>query len=135
MAIKVDDEHGDRHASAKLMCMAAGLSERSFYQSFANGQDLLRQCSLVVEDDLLTSIREAARREASSIAERARSTLLVYLDRIRQDTAMVRVFLIEMANVSPAAEAFVSKPRPVRFAPDGNSVTATADRATADGRR
>ncbi len=108
-AIKVYGEHGYRNASVKAVCMAAGLTERYFYESFANGEDLLRQCFLAVEDDLLMSMREAARKEASSVSECARSALLVYLDHIRQDPATARVFLIEMANVSPAAEALVSE--------------------------
>ena len=108
-AIKVYGEHGYRNASVKAVCVAAGLTERYFYESFSNGEDLLRQCFLAVENDLLASMRAAAHREASSVSERARAALLVYLDQIRRDPVTARVFLIEMANVSPAAEALVSE--------------------------
>ena len=108
-AIKVYGEYGYRKATVKAVCVTAGLTERYFYESFVNGEELLRQCFLAVEDDLLTKMRAATREEASSVYERARSALLVYLDQIRLDPVTTRVFLIEMANVSPAAEALVSE--------------------------
>ena len=108
-AIELYGHHGYRQTSVKAVCAQAGLTERYFYESFVNGEDLLRQCFLAVENDLLTRMRTAAGDDASSVSARARAALLVYLDQIRQDPNTARVFLIEMANVSPAAETLVSE--------------------------
>ena len=77
-AIKVYGQHGYHRASVKAICLEAGLTERYFYESFVNNEDLLRHCFLAVE-----------------------------LDLIRRNPDTARVFLIEMASVSPAAEALV----------------------------
>ena len=108
-AIKVYGHHGYHRASVKAVCLEAGLTERYFYESFVNNEDLLRHCFLTVEDDLLETTRAAARAPAPSVIERARGALLAYLDLIRRNPDTARVFLIEMASVSPAAEALVSE--------------------------
>ncbi len=108
-AIKVYGQHGYHRASVKAVCLEAGLTERYFYESFVNNEDLLRQCFLAVEDDLLEKTRAAAQVAAPSVIERARGALLAYLDLIRRNPDTARVFLIEMASVSPAAEALVSE--------------------------
>ena len=106
-AIKVYGQHGYHRTSVKAVCLEAGLTERYFYESFVNNEDLLRHCFLAVEDDLFKNTQAAARDAAPSVIERARATLLVYLDLIRRNPDTARVFLIEMASVSPAAEALV----------------------------
>ena len=109
-AIKVYGQHGYHRASVKAICLEAGLTERYFYESFVNGEDLLRQCFLAVEDDLLRRTRAAAAEAAvPDVIERARTALLVYLDHIRANPDTARVFLIEMVSASPAAEALVSE--------------------------
>ena len=108
-AIKVYGRHGYHRTSVKSVCTEAGLTERYFYESFANSEDLLGKCFLVVEGELLGRMRAAAQVKASGAIERARAALMIYLDHLRQDPATARVFLIEMASVSPAAEALVSE--------------------------
>ena len=116
-AIVVYGRHGYHRTSVKAVCVEAGLTERYFYESFNNNEDLLRQCFLVVDDDLFrktrAAVQEALDQGASNQAgppdwiARARAALLVYLELIRNNPDKARVFLIEMASVSPAAEALV----------------------------
>ena len=111
-AITVYGRHGYHRTSVKAVCVEAGLTERYFYESFTNNEDLLRQCFLVVDDNLFRATREAAqsapdRAGAPDGIARARAALLVYLELIRGSPDKARVFLIEMASVSPAAEALV----------------------------
>ncbi len=104
-AIELYGRDGFRNISVKSICAAAGLSERYFYESFNNGEDLLRQCFARVNGDLVAQLRVAGARGPGAIAQRIRAAVLVYLDHLRRDPAAARLFLIEMANVSPAAEA------------------------------
>ena len=106
-AVTLYGEQGYHNTSVKAVCVEAGLTERYFYESFANGEDLLRQCFLTVEGGILEKMRSAAADGASSGFERARSALLIYLDVIRSNPATARVFLTEMASIGPAAEALV----------------------------
>lgn len=106
-AITVYGQHGYHRTSVKAVCHEAGLTERYFYESFANSEDLLRQCFLVIESNLLERTRAAALAAAPGVIGRARAALLVYLGLIRSHPETARVFLIEMASVGPAAEALV----------------------------
>ncbi len=107
-AIALYGRSGYRATSVKAVCAAAGLTERYFYESFANGEDLLQACFLDVTQHLLARMRQAARADGASPMERVRAGLLVYLTELRNNPAAARVFLIEMGGVSPATEAAVS---------------------------
>ena len=107
-AIAMYGETGYRTATVKAVCAAAGLTERYFYESFVNSEDLLCQCFVQVNADLMVKIRAAAGGPADSVLERLRAGLLVYLNELRTHRAAARLFLIEMANVGPAAEALAS---------------------------
>ena len=93
----------------KAVCDAAGLTERYFYESFANSEDLLRACFLQVTEEIHAAMRRAADAKGGPPMARVRAGLLVYLKSLRDNPAATRVFLIEMASVSPEAEALVSE--------------------------
>ena len=100
---------GFRTASVKAICQKAGLTERYFYESFANGEDLLKHCFLEVNRALIARMREAAVQDGRAPLDRIRSALLVYFQQIKDNPAGARVFLIEMASVSAATEGLVSQ--------------------------
>ncbi len=112
---------GYRHATAKAVCAAAGLTERYFYESFANGEELLRHCFLAVEDDLLRRNRAAAGEAASSVTERALGTPGLS----RRNTAGpghgARVPDRDGQCQPGSGCADLGKSRPVWFAADGRS--------------
>ena len=108
-ALAVYGATGFRTASVKAVCIKAGLTERYFYESFANGEDLLKECFLEVNRGLIARMREAAVEDGRAPLERIRAALLVYFQQIKDNPAGARVFLIEMGSVSAATEALVSQ--------------------------
>ena len=108
-ALSVYGATGFKTASVKAVCMKAGLTERYFYESFINGEDLLKQCFLEVNRALIARMREAAVQDGRAPLERVRAALLVYFQEIKKHPTSARVFLIEMASVSEATEALISQ--------------------------
>ena len=108
-ALSVYGATGFRTASVKAVCAKAGLTERYFYESFANAEDLLCQCFQQVNRTLIARMREAAADDGRATLERIRAALLVYFGQMKENPAGSRVFLIEMASVSAATEALVSE--------------------------
>ena len=96
---------GYQASTVKAVCEAAGLTERYFYESFGNSEDLLCACFQQGADVLLRRVRDAA---AASEGDRVRASLIVYLDQLRVDPALARVFLIEMSSVSARTDRLVS---------------------------
>jgi AcrR family transcriptional regulator len=60
-ASKVYGEQGFRQASVKSVCVEAGLTERYFYESFSNSEELLLAAYHSVIVQLLDELTEAAR--------------------------------------------------------------------------
>ena len=99
---------GYRQSTVKAVCAKAGLTERYFYESFDNSEDLLQACFLHVTRDLLARMRAASVAAGPMGLDRVRAGLRVYFTALREHPAAARVFLIEAASVSPATEALVS---------------------------
>ena len=108
-ALGMYGETGFRTASVKAVCIRAGLTERYFYESFANGEDLLKHCFQEVNRALIMRMRAASEPDGRQPLERIRAALLVYFRDIRDNPSNARVFLLEMASVSAATEALVSQ--------------------------
>ncbi len=107
-AISQYGRSGYHATSVKAVCEAAGLTERYFYESFANGEDLLQACFLQVTQHLLERMRQAAHAEGGTPMARVNAGLSVYFTELRSNPAAARVFLIEMGSVSAATEAAAS---------------------------
>ncbi len=108
-ALGMYGETGFRTASVKAVCIRAGLTERYFYESFANGEDLLKHCFQEVNRALIVRMRAASEPDGRAPLERIRAALLVYFRDIKDNPANARIFLVEMASVSAATEALVSQ--------------------------
>jgi AcrR family transcriptional regulator len=102
-AIDVYGERGYRQATVKAVCEAAGLTERYFYESFTNSEDLLIASYHAVTYAVFGEIREAAAmgRDAS---ERARAMLRTYFTALQREPRSARVFLVEIRGVSRAVD-------------------------------
>ncbi len=107
-AIKVYGERGFQNCSVKSVCDAAGLTERYFYESFANGEDMLQQCFKLVTSGLIAKMRETAETTGGGRRKRVRAALLTYLGALRANPPAARLFLLSMASVSPATDALIS---------------------------
>jgi len=105
-AIKVYGELGFRQASVKAICAEAGLTERYFYESFSNGEDLLLAAYHAVIDGLLKELTDTtAQVQAGRTGRtgRAGAMLHAYFSLLRREPAAARLILIEIRGVSEAA--------------------------------
>ena len=102
-AIKVYGELGFRQASVKAICTEAGLTERYFYESFSNGEDLLLAAYHAVIDGLLDELTQTSVQVQAGRTGRARAMLHAYFSLLRREPAAARLILIEIRGVSVAA--------------------------------
>lgn len=103
-AIRVYGERGYRNATVKAVCEAAGLTERYFYESFANSEALLVETYRAVTGALLAELESAADGAGGSGEARVRAILDCYLAALKRDPPSARVFLVEVAGVSAALD-------------------------------
>ena len=102
--VAVYGERGYRHATVKAVCESAGLTERYFYESFANSEELLIACFNAVTYSVLGEILEAARHAGRSRTAKARAMLHTYFSALQRDPRSARVFLVEIRGVSRAVD-------------------------------
>lgn len=103
-AIGVYGERGYRNATVKAVCAQAGLTERYFYESFANSEALLVETFRAVTEALLAELEGAADGAGGSGEARVRAIVDCYLAALKRDPPSARVFLVEVAGVSPALD-------------------------------
>ena len=101
-AVAVYGERGYRAATVKAVCDAAGLTERYFYESFLNSEALLVASYEAVIAAMLGEMRGAG--EAAPAGLRAEAVLRSYYAMLRREPKGARVFLVEIAGVSPAVD-------------------------------
>ena len=102
--IAVYGERGYRLATVKAVCEAAGLTERYFYESFANSEELLIACFNTVTYTVLEEILAASRQAGRGPAARARAMLNAYFAALQREPRSARVFLVEIRGVSRAVD-------------------------------
>jgi AcrR family transcriptional regulator len=99
-AISVYGERGYRHATVKAVCEAAGLTERYFYESFANSDELLIASYNAVTANVFGVITRAAQEAGTNRTEQARAMLRAYFTSLQHEPRSARVFLVEIRGVS-----------------------------------
>lgn len=102
-AISLYGEKGYRNTGVRAICQKAGLTERYFYEGFANSEALLAAAFDQVMRALLERIRAAADPALPDEA-RARAMLRAYYETLRAHPQGTRVFLVEIAGVSPTID-------------------------------
>jgi AcrR family transcriptional regulator len=102
-AIAVYGERGYRQATVKAVCEAAGLTERYFYESFENSEQLLiasfNAVTYAVFDEISLAARTAGRGRGGRIKQ-ARAMLDAYFSALQRSPASARVYLVEIRGVS-----------------------------------
>jgi AcrR family transcriptional regulator len=117
-ARKMYGEQGFRHASIKSLCVEAGLTERYFYESFSNSEELLLAAYQSVIAQLLEELMEAARlrqdRPRHGVAgddeaqarqqqiQQAGALLAAYFGFLKRDRQAARLILLEIRGISAA---------------------------------
>ena len=104
-AIQVYGERGYQRATVKAVCEAAGLTERYFYESFANSEALLAASYELVTQSLFEQMSLAARSAGRGRDARVRALLLAYFSALQREPQWARVFLVEIRGVSPQVDA------------------------------
>jgi AcrR family transcriptional regulator len=99
-AIDVYGERGYRQATVKAVCEAAGLTERYFYESFSNSEDLLIASFNAVTYAVFDQVRQAAAVAGRSRTARAGAMLRAYFTELQAAPRSARVFLVEIRGVS-----------------------------------
>ena len=103
-AIRVYGEQGYRHATVKAVCEEAGLTERYFYESFSNSEELLVASFQAVTHFLLGELEKAGVESRGDPLERARAMLNAYYETLKGNPRSARVFLVEISGVSPTVD-------------------------------
>ncbi|WP_426437852.1 TetR/AcrR family transcriptional regulator [Bradyrhizobium genosp. P] len=104
-AVEVYGEVGYRGATVKAICEAAELTERYFYESFANSEALLIAAYNHVVDHLHEDMAAAASAAGDDAEARLHAALTLYFTRLKEHPKPARVFLLEISGISPAVDA------------------------------
>lgn len=113
-AIEVYGGQGYRQASVKAVCAAAGLTERYFYESFSNSEELLLAAYGAAIAELSREITQAAAAASEDRIKRAHAMLHAYFTVLKREPAAARLFLAEIQGVSQAVtEAYTAALRDI----------------------
>ena len=99
-AVQVYGERGYQNATVKAVCEAAGLTERYFYESFANSEALLLASYETVTHRLLQTLARAGEEAGGSGEHRVLAMLRAYFGALQCEPRSARVFLVEIRGVS-----------------------------------
>lgn len=102
-AIRKYGSLGFRQTSVKSICSEAGLTERYFYESFSNSEDLLLAAYHAITTGLLNELTQAVERIDGNRSERVRIMLHAYFSLLKREPAAARIILVEIRGVSQAA--------------------------------
>ncbi len=104
-ALQVYSERGFRHSSVKAVCDAAGLTERYFYESFANSEDMLVAVASASLQYTVSELR--AKCDVVPQQDRLRTILTNYYAMLREQPAHARAFLVEIRGISPVVDEYL----------------------------
>ncbi|WLP88544.1 TetR/AcrR family transcriptional regulator [Gordonia sp. NB41Y] len=106
-------EHGYPNVSVKRVCDHAGLTQRYFYESFADRTALLvavyEECVTTARAEVLTAaagyLDDGRPIAADDVTPAARAILGTFLDTLSGDPRRARVILFEVVGVDPTVES------------------------------
>lgn len=99
-ALAVIANRGFSSMTIKRVCEAAGLTERYFYESFRNREDLLGQLYLQQTDSLSNTMYAALEEPVSSADHFVRNGLGAFFDFVQDQPAAARLVLFEVLAVN-----------------------------------
>lgn len=104
-AVELFGGQGFANTSIKALCVNAGLTERSFYESFGVKEELLQAAYLHARSRVLGAARTALAAAAPNPAARHLAAVGEYLRQLEDNPAVARLLLFEMEGVSEATDA------------------------------
>jgi AcrR family transcriptional regulator len=99
--LEIIGTQGYTAATLRAVCAQAGLTERYFYESFANREALLAGVHARLIEELRAALTQAFSAGEPSAQARARAGLAVFFGMLRADPRKARVLLFEVLGVSP----------------------------------
>lgn len=101
-AIRIYAEQGQKAATVRRVCALAGLTERYYYESFSNGDELLAAALTRIVERLEGAIDadEASAETSGSVA--LTTKLTAYFEALMAHPLEARMFLVEMPGTSGA---------------------------------
>ena len=108
-AIRVYGRVGWRNATVKTVCDEAGLTERYFYESFANSEVLLIASFDTVTRLVLNCLDRIRADHEGSAEARGRAVLHAYFQMLKDDPDGARLFVVEIARVGPAVDEVMAR--------------------------
>jgi AcrR family transcriptional regulator len=91
--------------TVRAVCAAAGLTERYFYESFLNREQLLRAIYDVLIDGLHRQIEAALAAPPADPASPLRAVLAIYFDFVEANQPGARILLFEVMGISDEFDA------------------------------
>lgn len=95
---------GYTRVSVKQVCDAARLTQRYFYESFVDREDLLLAVYDSVVADTRATVDGALGESASDVVDLAQSALGAFIGHLTDDPRLARIMLLEVVGVSPRLE-------------------------------
>lgn len=102
--LRVFGEHGFHGATVRMICVEAGLTERYFYESFRNSEELLcavYQQHMQLQQARIAAAMQQAPREPAAMME---AGLRAFFALARESPAGARVQFVEVLGVSPRVD-------------------------------
>ena len=99
---------GYRAGTVRVLCKAAGLTDRYFYESFRNSEELLCAVYEHVISKTMAKVQQAISKAPQDIEELARAGLTAYFSALR-DPRIGRILQLEVLGVSPKVDALYLK--------------------------
>ena len=99
--VDVFGNKGYHGATVRAICQAAGVTERYFYESFANGEELFCATYLHLMDLLRNELLAASQSAEKDPESMARALLTVFFRHMREHPLAARIAFIEVLGVSP----------------------------------
>lgn len=97
--------HGYHYTTLKMLCAQAGLTERYFYESFANADDLLCCAFDDAASAIMADVQARMANTGEAPAEKVRAGADAYLKAIAADPTRARLVLAEIEGASDNAAA------------------------------
>ncbi|HEX4844361.1 MAG TPA: TetR/AcrR family transcriptional regulator [Limnobacter sp.] len=99
--IRVFGSTGYHSATVKGLCQEAGLTERYFYESFANAEALFTACYLHITDTLRDKLQRILLSvEAQDLEQATRTGLTVFFTQFKDSPEAARILLVEVLTVN-----------------------------------
>ena len=100
---QVAAEHGRRAASVDLVCERAGMSRRTFYEHFTDGEQCFVSAVGQAFDQLFAAINAAVGTEAQDWEDRACTTVAALIATLDRDRTLARLCVVEPHSGSAVA--------------------------------